>query len=204
VYAVNLGGGDVDFGGALSNVSQPVWKPDDPFVQVLGEAVRNHIIAVTNLGRVFRFDVITQQWVNDTFDEVNDLRYVLGAHIAQRYGTRYNVGGFLEVVDPTIIDTPLVKWADLDMGDKNLMKLWRRIEVFTNGSSGSPVLRWSARGTSGVVNGIDKGNGRWVFTFPRGVVDVKADLEFEFVGAGSGFVFEPPVVIEFAPRYRQR
>jgi hypothetical protein len=204
IYGVNLGGGDVDFGGTLANVSQPVWKPDDAFVQVVGESLRNHLVALTNLGRVFRFDVVTQQWVNDPFDEGFDLRYVIGANVAMQYGTRYNVRGYVEVVDPEIIDAPLVKWADLDMGDKNLMKLWRRIEVFTNGSSGSPVLRWTARGSSGVVNGLDQGSGRWVFTFPRGVVDVKADLEFEFVGAGSGFVFEPPVVIEFAPRYRQR
>jgi len=204
IYAVNLGGGDVDFGGSLANISQPVWKPDDLFVQVVGEALRNHVVAVTNQGRVFRLDVITQQWLNDTFDEAHDLRYVIGANVSKEYGTRYNVRGYLEVIDPEIIDPPLVKWTNLDMGDKGLMKLWRRVEVYTNGSSGSPVLRWAARGNNGVVSGIDQGAGRWIFTMPRGVVDVKADLEFEFVGAGSGFSFEPPVVIEFAPRYRQR
>jgi hypothetical protein len=204
IYGVNLGGGDVDFGGGLANISQPVWKPDDSFVQVVGEPLRNHVVAVTNQGRVFRFDVVTQQWLNDVFDDFEGLEYVIGATVTRKFGVRYNIAGYLEVVDSDLVDAPLVKWADLDMGDKNLMKLWRRIEVYTNGSSGAPVLRWAARGLSGTVAGLDNGNGRWVFTLPRGVVSVKADLEFEFVGAGSAFTLEPPVVIEFAPRYRER
>lgn len=204
IYAVNLGGGDVDFGGTTVNISQQVWSPNDPFVQVVGEPLRNHVVAVTNSGRLFRFDIITKGWMNDPFDGVSDLRYVLSASVVREFGVRYNIQSFLDVLDSNLIDPVLVGWSAVDIGDKNLMKMWRRIEVFTAGNAGTPVLRWSLRGVPGVVTGIDKGNGRWVFTFPRGLVDVKADLEFEFVGVGADFKLEPPVVIDFAPRYRER
>lgn len=205
VYAVNLGGGDVDFGGSIVNISRPIWLPDDPFVQVVGEAKRQHIVARTSGGRVYRMDVREQKWMNDPFDEVADLRWFLPADVDPFYGTRYNVGGYLDVVSSGIITPPLVAWTALDGGDKNLMKLWRRMEVFTEGvGDGTPTLTYTARGASETVNGIDKGEGRWVFTFKRGIVSPTVGLQLEFLGATEDFVMEPPVVIEYVPRYRQR
>lgn len=205
VYAINLGGGDVDFGGSVTNISRPVWLPEDPFVQAVYETKRKHLVAMTSSGRVYRLDVDHQKWLNCVFDEVTDLRYLIGANIDQQYGTRYNVGGYLEVVSDDIIDVPWVKWAAQDLGDKNVMKLWRRVELFTEGAvPGAPIMRYSVRGVQDEVNGIEKGDGRLVFTFKRGVVGPTADLEFKFLGATRDLVMEPPVVIEYVPRYRQR
>jgi hypothetical protein len=205
IFAVNLGGGDVDFGGSMVNISRPIWLPDDPFIQVVGEAKRQHIVARTAAGRVYRLDVSEQKWMNDPFDEMADLRWLLPADTDTFYGTRYNVGGYLDVVSDDLVGTPLIAWTDLDGGDKNLMKLWRRMEVFTEGAGdGTPTLTYTARGASETVSGIDKGEGRWVFTFKRGVVSPTVGLQLEFLGATEDFVMEPPVVIEFVPRYRQR
>jgi hypothetical protein len=205
VFAVNLGGGDVDFGGSMVNISRPIWLPDDPFIQVVGEAKRQHVVARTAAGRVYRMDVSEQKWMNDPFDGETDLRWFLPADTDTLYGTRYNVGGYLDVVSDDLVATPLVAWTDLDGGDKNLMKLWRRMEVFTEGvGDGTPTLTYTARGASETVNGIDKGEGRWVFTFKRGIVSPTVGLQLEFLGATEDFVMEPPVVIEYVPRYRQR
>lgn len=205
IYAINLGGGDVDFGGSLVNVSTPVWLPNDPFVQVVGETVRNHIVATTASGRVYRLDVTRQQWLNDPFDEVTGLRWLSGACDCITYGTRYNVDGYFDVVDASIVGTPEVEWQKFDMGAKDTMKLWRRVEAYTQGTGdGSPELEYEIRGISGTVTGLDNGNGRWVFTLPRGMVGPTADLKLKFPGATSNLVVEPPVVIEYAVRYRER
>jgi hypothetical protein len=203
IYGINLGGGDVDFGGSIANLSQPVWLPDDPFVQVIGDPERSEFVAVTNGGRVFVFDAAGQKWRNDTFDEVADLRYLLPPDAA--WGVGYNVGGFIEVVDPALNDTPLVRWEALDLGDKNLTKLWRRIELFTElTGNGAPTLTYTVRSETRQVVGLDMGRGRWVFNLHRGMVGSTIDLHFEFLGATSALVLEPPVVVEFVPRYRQR
>lgn len=205
VYAINLGGGDVDFGSNLANVSSPVWLRDDWFVQVVGENYRNQIVGLTESGKAYRLDTISQQWLTDLFSEVVNLRFVIPACNCNTYGTRYNVGGFLEVIDDSLVNAPVLTWRDMDLGDKNLQKLWRRIEVMTGDTgSGTVTLTYDIRGQSGTVTGIDQGDGRWVFTMPRGIVGPKADLEFTFTGATTGLVIEPPVVIEFQPRYRER
>jgi len=205
VYAINLGGGDVDFGGSLVNISSRVWRPDDPFVQVVGEPVRNHVVGLTQSGRVYRLDTEQQEWLNDPFDEAEGLRWLSAACLCNRYGTRYNVNGFFDVVDSDLVGTPEFEWKAFDMGDKNVMKLWRRVVVYTEGvGDGTPQLEYEIRGESGVVNGIEKGGGRLVFTFPRGLVGPTADLKFKFPGATQDLVVEPPIVIEYAVRYRER
>lgn len=205
IYAVSLGGGDVDFGGGLVNISKPVWDPDDPFVQVVGEPIRNHLVARTNSGRVYRLDTESQEWINDVFDEQAGLRWILSAGAGARYGVRYNVDGYLSVLDGARITTPEVSWDALDLGDKNLMKLWRRMEVYTEGEGdGAPTLTYTVRGATGTVTGLDQGGGRWIFTLPRGIVGAKADLLLKFPGATHDLVVEPPVAIEFQPRYRER
>lgn len=203
IYGINLGGGDVDFGGSMANISQPVWLPEDPFVQVIGDPERSEFVALTDSGRVFVFDAAGQKWRNGTFDEVGDLRYLLPPD--PTWGVGYNVAGFIEVVDPGLNDTPVIRWDALDLGDKNLTKLWRRIELFTEATgNGTPTLTYTVRGLSATVTGLDQGQGRWVFNLQRGVVGPTIDLRFEFLGATGALVLEPPVVVEFVPRYRQR
>lgn len=205
VFAVNLGGGDVDFGGSLVNVSQPVWLPNDSFVQVVGENLRSHIVAITQGGRAYRLDTQSQQWVNDPFDETVDLRFLIPAGNDPVFGVKYNVGGYLSVVDSSVLADVRVEWEDIDLGDKNLMKLWRRVEVFTEPNVVSvPLLTYSVRGVESTVLGIEQGRGRWVFTFGRGVVGPTASLRLRFPDSGEDFVLEPPVVIEFVSRYRER
>jgi len=205
IYAINLGGGDVDFGGTMVNISTPVWLPSDPFIQVVGEPVRNHLVGLTRSGKVYRLDTTRQSWLTDIFSEVDGLRWLSAACDCGRYGTRYNVNGYFEVVDSSLVDTPEVEWRQLDFGVKDTMKLWRRVEVFTRGTGdGVPELEYEIRGFSGSVTGLDNGDGRWVFTLPRGLVGPTADLKLKFPGATTDLVVEPPVVIEYAIRYRER
>ena len=202
LYAVNLGGGDVDFGGSVVNVSDPVSVPGDPFVQAIGDPTRNEVVAMTSSGRVFALDIDSQKWRTLAMDG-RGVRYILPPTAS--FGTVYNVNGYLEVMDDALLDTPVLAWHALDAGDKNVMKLWRRVEMFTEGiGDGAPTLTYTARGVSETVDGYEQGEGRWVFTFKRGVVSPTLGMQFKFLGATRDLVIEPPVVVEYVPRYRQR
>lgn len=206
VYAVSLGGGDVDFGGDIQNLSLPVWDAEDAFVQVIGEPSRNQVVARTSAGRVFRYSTRDGKWFNDPFDEVSGLEGLLPARVPSSYGVRYLVGGNPQVVSAGVSDAASVSFSELDFGDKNLMKLFRRVEVFTPDASVGevPSLAYDTRGASGSVSGQALGEGRWVFTLPRGLVGPTISLVLEFGLPEAGLVVEPPVAIEFARRYRQR
>lgn len=238
VYAINLGMGDVDFGSGIENVSRQVWRRDDPFVQVVGENQRNHLVARTAADRIYRYDAEVKQWVNDTFDGaaggtgnasllledgdrllledgsalqledalVENRIVLLPACLCPTYGTRYLVNNSFQVVDfAAEPDQVFVEWRDLDVGDKQQAKLWRRVEVATDDAYvGPPTMRYRARGAPVTVTGVRSGRGRWSLSFQRGEVAAKVDLRVDLPGFGAGNVLEAPIVIEVAPRNRSR
>jgi hypothetical protein len=151
VYAISLGMGDVDFGSGMENISRPIWRPDDPVVQVVGESQTNQLVARTAQGHVYRFDA--GQWFNDPFDMVEGLRHVSPGNLDPAYGTRYLLGETMEAMDWSLADPVRVIWEDLDLGDKMQEKLWRRIEVVTNTDyQGVPRLVYTIRRQQGLVS----------------------------------------------------
>ena len=186
VYAIALGMGDVDFGSGIDNISLPVWKPEDPFVQVVGEPQTNHIVCLTQSGRIYRYDATRQAWFNDPFDlddsdaseGGNGVRFILPAAFDQTYGSRYLVGEELQVMDLHGQDLPRVSWGNLDVGDKHTDKLWRRVEVATNREYvGPPLLEF-----------IVRGNGSQAAAFIQLEGDFDAPLALE--GGGSMLTLE--------------
>jgi hypothetical protein len=143
--------GDVDFGSGMENISRPIWRPDDPVVQVVGESQTNQLVARTAQGHVYRFDA--GQWFNDPFDMVEGLRHVSPGNLDPAYGTRYLLGETMEAMDWSLADPVRVIWEDLDLGDKMQEKLWRRIEVVTNTDyQGVPRLVYTIRRQQGLVS----------------------------------------------------
>lgn len=153
VYAVNLGGGDIDFSGGIENVSRPIWREDDPVVQVVGETQRNHVVALTRLGRVYRYDARAKAWFNDPFDQTADLRHLIPANLDQAYGTRYVVGDEVHTVDYNLVAPVSATWEHVDLGDRFQEKLWRRVEVATNVDYvGPPRLIYEVRRQEGLLS----------------------------------------------------
>jgi hypothetical protein len=120
--------------------------------------------------------------------------------------TVYLVKNSFQTLDASVAGDVRVRWESFDLGDRYQHKLWRRVELATNGSYvGPPTLTYAADGVEGgTVTGISSGNGVWVFNLHRGVVGIGIDLEFHLPGMQRGDVLEAPVHIEVAPRYRSR
>jgi hypothetical protein len=154
-------------------------------------------------------DVITFEDDFEVRDEAtpdNNRILLIPACLCQTYGTRYLVKDKFAAIDFKLRDKVAVKWESLDLGDKTLEKLWRRVEVKTSASySGSPIMTYSMDGgPSETVSAVSSGNGNWVFNFKRGAVGTAADIEFEFDNLEFEDTFNPPVTFEIASRNRSR
>ena len=202
LYGINLGAGDVDFGSNLADIGQPVYDPEDPFVQVIGDPVHRQIVVRTQFGRILRFSTIYNKWLTDVFDgDAVDFLYPS----VNEHSSRYVISGSaFEHVDVPV--DPSVKWENVDLGDKGMKKLWRRVRLFTSDDySGTPELNYVIGSSSGTITASEEGSGWWVFTLPNGLVSEKAaSLEVVMKGAAFGDEFEPPVIIEYVDRYSRR
>ena len=175
---------------------------------VTGDASRNQLLAYRSATDTWlRFDLLRQKWLESPFTELSLLTTVMPdrTSVVGLVGTSTTLTGSRLEVEPTSAST-LIRYNALDLGDKFTHKLWRRVEIPTDRYySGSPTMRFRVRGSAyQTVTGVDQGNGRFVFTFPRGQVATDADLEFNFPGMTASSVIEPPLVIDFVPRYRER
>jgi len=203
LYSILLGMGDVDFGGNFSDIGAPIYDPEDPFVQVVGEPRSRQLIARTENGSVYRYSTDVGQWYNDVFDEEGSLTFLLPN--ADENGTRYIVGTDLKTAQNVGSDA-FIEWADVDLGSKGTVKQWRRVRAYMGDSyNGSPTLAYNINGSTGTVTGSREGTGWFVFTLPSGITGEKAEyFRITMVDANFGDAFEPPVVLEFAERYRRR
>jgi len=203
LFAIALGMGDVDFGGTLAEIGQSIWDPEDPFVQVVGEPRTRHLIARTQTGGIYRYSTDVNQWLTDPWDNVSGLNYLLpNVDVA---GTRYVING--DAYQTAVVPTdPSVTWENVNLGDKGMKKLWRRVRLFTSDDySGTPELNYVIGSSSGTITASEEGSGWWVFTLPNGLVSEKAaSLEVVMKGAAFGDEFEPPVIIEYVDRYSRR
>jgi hypothetical protein len=127
---------------------------------------------------------------------------------ALAYGARYvrsnSVFGVVEIGDDAAV-TARFAFTDLDLGEKNINKLWRRIRLHTSDDlDEAPFLTYIVRGQPATVEGRLTEDGVWVFTLNRGAVGPKITLDFTLPGLGRSTTIEPPVDIEFVPRYLER
>lgn len=203
VYMISLGMGDVDFGSGIEDISDPVFDPQDPFVQVVGEPRSRQVIARTESGVVVRYSPQRQAWFTDVWSEADDLVRLLP--YPDDKGTRYVVGSELHVAEEGA-SAPFATWEHLDLGDKVQRLLWRRAYMYTNDAyAGTPELEFDSGLASGTITGLEEGPGEFVFTFPKGTVAPKmTELKFTMNGASLGDSLEAPIEIEFQPRYRRR
>jgi hypothetical protein len=190
-------------------ISAPIDKRSDPILQVVGDARHNHLVARTRDGVILRFDAEKQQWFEDPWSgqDVN-LLLPLPQCDAQAYGSRYVIGssvyGITEIEDGQSV-VGRFAFTDLDLGEKNINKLWRRVRLHTSDDlSEAPVLTYDVRGQPATVTGRLSEDGVWVFTMNRGAVGPKISLDFVLPGLGRSTTIEPPIDIEFVPRYVER
>lgn len=204
LYSMTLGMGDVDFGSGVQEIGAPIYDPEDPFVQVIGEPRTRQVLVRTNNGRVYRYSTDAQQWMNDVFDNEDGLTFLLPN--ADDNGSRYLVGTDLKTAKASSGDSPYVEWQDLDLGSKGMRKQWRRVRAyFGDDYVGTPTLEYEVGSSSGTITGSEEGAGWFTFTLPNGLVNEKmARLRITMVNASFGDEFEPPVVIEFVERYSRR
>lgn len=202
LYSMLLGMGDVDFGGNFSELSRPIFDPEDPFVQVASEPRARQIVARTESGLVYRYSTDVAGWLNDPFSE-GGVSFMLPN--ADGNGVRYRLGNELRVVDRAG-GAPSVTFENLDLGSKNVKKLFRRVTAFMdNGYSGTPSLSYTIGSSSGSVTGSEEGDGWYVFTLPAGLVNEKiASLSLVMNDANFNDTLEPPIIIDFMPRYSRR
>lgn len=202
LYSMLLGMGDVDFGSNFSDIGAPVYDPEDPFVQVVGEPRSRQIITRTQNGRIFRYSSDVGQWFNDVYDEAG-ITFILPN--SDDDGTRYRDGTNLVTVQ-NLGDSPYVEWQNVNLGDKGLRKQWRRVRAyFGDEYEGTPTMEYEIGSNSGTVTGSEEGAGWFTFTLPNGLVNEKAArLRITMAGASFGDEFEPPVVVEFVERYTRR
>jgi hypothetical protein len=189
-------------------LSLPVDRRDDPFVQVVGDSIHNHVVGLTASGVILRFDVEKQGWFEDPWSGQAVDRLLPRPTCVDSYGARYLIGtSVFGITDPVGQDvTAELEFTDVDLGEKNVTKLWRRVRLHSSDDFEQtipPVLEYRVRDRSGRTQGRLTETGVWVFTLARGVVGPKIDLSFSFETAASSTV-EPPVDIEFVPRYVER
>jgi hypothetical protein len=190
-------------------ISAPIDKRSDPIVQVVGDSRHNHLVARTLDGVVLRYDVEKQGWFEDPWSEQSvSLLLPTPQCDALAYGARYvrsnSVFGVVEIGDDAAV-TARFAFTDLDLGEKNINKLWRRIRLHTSDDlDEAPFLTYIVRGQPATVEGRLTEDGVWVFTLNRGAVGPKITLDFTLPGLGRSTTIEPPVDIEFVPRYLER
>jgi len=195
--------GDVDFGSGIAKLSDPVFDPSDPFTQLAASAEDRTLVAMTS-STGFTYFSDEQQWLtNDPLRDKSGYDNIFSNPDSD--GVRFHDESASELLSVTGTSTypGRIKFEDVDLGDKGLYKLWRRVRLYVNDSyGGNPGLTYTINGTSGTVTGSDQGEGEFVFTLPNGLVSTKADLDI-IVGGSSGDTVEPPIIVEFAERYRR-
>ena len=183
-------------------ISAPVFDPEDPFTHVFGDPANNHLVAYRSTGGYMRFSMKHQQWFSDNQLAEPPTYFLPDVEQVVVHKTD-GTTNFVTDADGTQVVS--FGFDGLDLGDKTRHKLWRRAIVHTSPDySGTATLTYTVRGTSGAVTGSDQGEGRIVYTFPRGLVAPTADLTFSFTGMLRADSIEPPFVVEYVPRYRER
>lgn len=193
-------------------ISAPIDLRSDPIVQVVGDLVHHHVVARTDSGRIYRFDVERREWFEDPFssdpqgEEGITVTRLVPAPTADPEAGVYYVAGLdvWPIRRPTEVDAVVV-FEDVDLDEKAFMKLWRRVRVHTNDDFGGSIeLAYRVRDEWRDAPAVEGEDGVWLFTLARGVVGPKIDLRFTFTDLGPSDTMEAPIEIEFAPRYTRR
>jgi hypothetical protein len=209
---------DLNQSARVTELSEPVYDRDDPFVQVVVEPVTETILALTEGSKVYRFDPKLGQWADDAYGAggvsgfMDTIRFLLPN--SDLTGVRYcaGSGGTITKVttvnrSPTGFDDVVLTFKNLDMGDRNRLKVFRRIEMFMdNAFPGTITLSYDIEDGkhTGTIPMVDEGNGRFFATYGAGLVGAVMSITFTISGMVSSSVVEPPIVIHFHPRRRDR
>lgn len=216
LFAASFGMGDVDFGSSLTEISRPIYDPDDPFVQVVGDVKRREFVALTEGNKMYRFDIERQAWYTDPYTDTYDNTGSVTVQNAvlptgeSEYGVLYphldTTWAILRPYGETSTYDALVEYQDIDAGDPTTVKMWRRIRLYMNeGYDGHPTIEFETSKQSGTLHGYSETDGEWVFTFPAGVVSRELQImRIVLTDGTAGDYVEPPIVVEYVPRYSRR
>lgn len=130
-------------GGEARDIGQPVFDPLDPFVGVITDAVDGDLIAETQKGKVYRFDIQRKSWVLVAdYREYHDLLYepeIYGL-ITHQPDTN-NTNGWLKATsEADVVDDAFVRWEKLDFGSPNVWKQFRKAFISVPHMSDTDVL----------------------------------------------------------------
>lgn len=188
-------------------ISAPVDLASDPFVQVIGDSGHNHVVARTEAGRILRFDIERGQWFEDPWSSelTSPLLLPLSPSMLPFASRILSGGGVYGSLEPDE-DVPVrIDFDALDLGEKSTVKLWRRVRLHSSDDlEEAPVLTYRTRRLEGSCTGRMTEDGAWVFTLGRGVVGAKIDLSISIDSMPPTATIEPPIDIEFVPRYSER
>ena len=213
IYMLSLGMGDIDFGSGIDRVSDDIYDVEDEFKQLAVDHELNILVARTESGKIFHFDVARRAWFEGGLSEMPDFFAFLpnpgvlsGSPIGD--GPIYlSTNGQTKTLELGGSGSARFGFEQLDFGDKRARKLFRSAEINVSDeyNPGSPpVMEYAVDGRSGSVNGSNLGEGRWVFRLPLGSSGAKADFAFSFSGLTVSDVIEPPIVFNVVPLGRRR
>lgn len=117
-------------GGRKEDVSGPVYRQDDPFVQIAPEPQENSLLALTAAGEVWRYDFTRQFWSNNVVSD-DVVRLLPNCNCVDGDNTLYaDAAGALYVArrDGTP-DTPKIVYRGIDFGSTRKRKAVYRVSV---------------------------------------------------------------------------
>ncbi len=221
VHSLRLSSGDVDYNQGLIDISEPVFDEEAPFLYITVDVPHQAVYAcrqeTDGTYTWLRFDVEYQRWSIDTEGDASLTQTFItpsrGNVGPRRFegGTQYEVRDY-DATGSQAFPDMFWRYEELDLGDPALVKLWNRVIVHTNIDSSieSLSVRYFVPGDDvGVeIEAKEVNDGVWAMRFEQDTVATSMALEFTVTypsnPVGTQFLDEirPPIIIEYAERYR--
>ena len=213
LWAINLGMGDVDFGGSVVEVGRPIWEPGFDLTEVVGDAALQRIVVRRTGGDYYSMDLRTRQWSNqkraaaepDFLLPSSDYGAILSTvSTAKQY-----------YVDPDTVETSTsttlsnkVTWTDLTLQSPQTEKLWRWFDVYVGDVDypGDITVTYSVDNAAEVAAAMThRGNGQWRFYWPNGTVGYAlSQFSLTFEQGPNILSVQPPLIINYVEKQSSR
>lgn len=145
VYVISLGMGDIDFDGAIENISIPIVAKDSKIAKIAVSEQENYLTVRNDKFKTFVYDFFNKKWFespnspSDSASSVDNLEIINYAGANGVYYCRPPASGntvFFQVRrnghDWVNSVTARFGFRELDFGDKFSRKLFRSVEVYTS------------------------------------------------------------------------
>lgn len=205
-------------GSQAQDVSLPVWRQEEPFIDVAADPPNRALVCLTGSGGVYMFRVDSGFWSQVGFGVLASRIHMLMPHPAGVvYMERTAEGNWLvpsrvAVPDSAMPAAPVAEMAllGLDAGDPLRRDNWLNVRFTTEQprEAAAPVLYYRASDASSSVPGVfDKSAAyrvvgvrrgeEWWFKFPVALKSRRLDVLFVFQGFDTATVIEPGMEFTF-------